>query len=343
MCGGPTRLGVSVIDSALIEQRLPSFIAAQQPGATGIEIRDVKPISSVGNARQPYGFTARWLDHKGAHEHQCVMLLKAEAGQLETTLPPEFHTVRLLGATDVPVARARWLDDRGEVFGSPFFVTDRVPGSADMSLARREPDDAEARHTALHLAEVAARLHAVDWHALGVDYLPIVDERHAAHSQLDYWYDIFERQRLEPLPVIEFAFAWLREHAPAADRVSIVHGDFRFGNLIYDGGYVQALLDWEMVHLGDPLEDLAWCYRPLWSLEKFASFDEFIARYELVAGRQVDRTHLQWYQLFAEVKHSMISLTAARSFADRRTQNIRHADRAVTVTAFMRRFMELHP
>ena len=58
----------------------------------------------------------------------------------------------------------------------------------------------------------------------------------------------------------------------------MVHGDFRFGNVLYDDTRVTAMLDWEMVHLGDPLEDLAWAYRTRWSLEQFVPLDEFVAR-----------------------------------------------------------------
>ena len=122
----------------------------------------------------------------------------------------------------------------------------------------------------VELAHAAARLHQVDWHVLGVGaFLPTVAMADAARAQVIYWDELFRRQRLEPLPVAVFAFDWLRDHLPPTDRVAIVHGDLRFGNLLYDGGRISALLDWEMVHLGDAIEDLAWAYRSLWSLEKF--------------------------------------------------------------------------
>jgi aminoglycoside phosphotransferase (APT) family kinase protein len=272
------------------------------------------------------------------------MLVKAEAGQLETVVGPEFHTVRALWGTAVPVARARWVDEAGAVLGQPFFVTERVSGTADMSLLRRPADDAEARAVAVDLARAAARLHDVDWCVLGIDrHLPVVDVHDAATAQLDYWEELFLRQRLEPLPVAVFAFDWLRDHPPPTQRVSIVHGDLRFGNLLYEDGHINALLDWEMVHLGDPIEDLAWAYRSLWSLEKFLPLDDFLGEYEAAAGTPVDRDHLLFWRLFGELKHSVISLTAARSFADGRTRNIRHADRATTVTTYLSRFLEWLP
>ena len=159
--------------------------------------------------------------------------------------------------------------------------------------------------------------------------------------ELAAWERQFERQRLEPHPALVYAFAWLRRRAPVAERIGVVHGDLRFGNLLYEGDRLTALLDWEMVHLGDPVEDLGWVYRRIWTPERSLPFEEFLAAYEAEAGRRVEPEHLRWYQAFAEVKHSVISLHGARSFHDRRTTNLRHADRAETVPAFLERFFEL--
>jgi len=98
-----------------------------------------------------------------------------------------------------------------------------------------------------------------------------------------------------------------------------------------------------MVHLGDPVEDLAWAYRSLWSLDKFVPLGDFLARYGELTGTAVAPDHFLYWRLFNEVKHAIISLTAARSFNDGRTRNIRHADRATTVTTYLSRFMEWLP
>ena len=331
-------------DPSSLPARLESFIATQIPAARAVRILDLAPISSVGNARQAWGFDVQWQNGDDVENVSCVMLVKAEAGQLETQVAPEFHTVRSLWGSGVPIARALWMDETADAIGSPFFVTERVPGTADMSLLRRPPDDPEARTIVLDLADAAARLHQVDWESRGVGrFLPPVTIAGAARAQITYWEELFRRQRLEPLPVAVFAFDWLHDHLPPTDRVSIVHGDLRFGNLLYEHGRITALLDWEMVHLGDPVEDLAWAYRSLWSLEKFVPVAEFLTRYCERSGTAVTPDHFLFWRLFNEVKHSIISLTAARSFNDGRTRNIRHADRATTVTTYLSRFMEWLP
>ena len=315
---------------------LTAFLEAELGREAEPRVTDVAPVASIGNARDPWSFTARWRAGDGVERcERCVMLLKAEAGQLETTLGPEFHTIAALGGSGVPVPRALWLDDEGRWLGRPFFVTAFVAGTASMRPLRVEGGVEEIRSVGLDLARAAARLHAFDWRAAGVTHLEPAGVSDVAVRQLAFWEDQFLRQRLEPQPALAYAFAWLRRRAPVAERISIVHGDLRFGNLLYEGGRLTALLDWEMVHLGDPVEDLGWVYRRIWTPERSLPLEEFLAAYGAEAGRPVDPDHLRWYQAFAEVKHSTISLTGARSFHDRLTPNLRHADRAETVPAFL--------
>jgi aminoglycoside phosphotransferase (APT) family kinase protein len=328
---------------ARVREGLTAFLRAELGPAEAVEVAHLARISSVGNAREPWSVTARWRRDGRVHERRAVMLVKAEAGQLETGLGVEFGVLRGLEGSGVPAPPALWLDETGRWIGRPFFATELVPGTADSRALRVEGGDPAMRSVALDLARAAARLHGVDWRAARIDCLPPVSPSDAAGGQLAYWEDLFRRQRLEPHPALVYAFAWLRRDPPVAERVSIVHGDLRFGNLLHDQGRLTALLDWEMVHLGDPIEDLGWVYRALWSPARSLPFEEFLAAYGEAAGRPVDAEHLRWYQLFSEVKHSVISLTAARSFHEGRTPNLRMADRSATVAPFMARFLELLP
>lgn len=335
---GDTIDRVAQLTAGLTEFLLSEFGPEAEPVVT-----DVAPISSIGNAREPWSFVARWAVPEGRRVERCVMLLKADAGQLETSLAPEFGVIAALASSDVPVPPALWCDESGSWLGQPFFVTGHVGGTPSMRPLRSEGGDADLRAVALELAAAAAKLHRFDWRAAEVSFLDPVSPSNAAHGQLDRWQDQFERQRLGAEPGLRWAFEWLRANTPTADQVSIVHGDLRFGNLLYEGPNLTALLDWEMTHLGDPTEDLGWVYRELWSPRRSLDFEDFLAAYEQEAGTVVDRDRLRWYQAFGEVKHSVISLTGARSFHDRSTLNLRHADRRATVGAFLHRFYELVP
>ena len=85
-------------------------------------------------------------------------------------------------------------------------------------------------------------------------------------KELDHWEAIIDLDALEPLPIIRAAIRWLRANPPPpAQRVAIVHGDYRSGTVMHDGaGGMRAMFDWEMAHLGDPLEDLGWALDPIW-------------------------------------------------------------------------------
>ncbi|MFN0089768.1 MAG: phosphotransferase family protein [Acidimicrobiales bacterium] len=323
---------------------LAAAIAALDPTLEGVEVRGLARISSVGNARAPWRFEAVLRRAGGTVERvACVLLAKADAGQLETALGPEFRTIAALGGSGVPAPRALWLDETGQHLGRPFFVTEHVAGTADTAPLRRAEPGGPLGEVGRQLARAAARLHAFDWRAAGCGWLAAVEPADAAAAQVRYWKELFLRHRLEANPGLVYAFGWLEAHDPAPDQVSIVHGDLRFGNLLYDGDRLTALLDWEMVHLGDPVEDLGWVYRSVWTPERALPFAEFLAAYEDEAGAAVDRERLRWHQVLGEVKHAVISLTAARSFHDRRTLNLRMADRAATVPAFLTRVWELIP
>ena len=80
----------------------------------------------------------------------------------------------------------------------------------------------------------------------------------ATRAQIDRWYHVYRAEADVAIPLLEEGAAWLHHHAPALDRVGIVHGDPGPGNFVHDGRRVIAFTDWEFTHLGDPMED--WAY-----------------------------------------------------------------------------------
>ena len=336
---------MSISPAAAVESLvagLKEFLGANLDGARDIRIDNVAPITA-GNARQAWEFDVRWLDGGGEQKTSCVMLRKAEAGQLETDLTPEFRIISTLWSSGVPVARALWMDREGRWLERPSFIMEKVAGATDL-FALLKPEMAErSRAIAQQLAAIAARLHTLDWKKLRIDFLPATTPQTAAAQQISYWESLFLKHRMEPHPVMVAAFIWLKEHQPIARRISIVHGDFRFGNFLYEEGRINAMLDWEMVHLGDPVEDIAWAYRSLWGPEAFLPLDEFVRSYTELSGIPVPSETLLFYRLLGEVKHSIISLTGARSFMDGRTRNLFLADRASTITSYLQQFLDWLP
>ena len=133
---------------------------------------------------------------------------------------------------------------------------------------------------------------------------------------------MIERDERHPQPIVRAAMRRLRRNPPKpAQRISVVHGDFRSGNFLHDGGgHILAVLDWEMAHLGDPLEDLAWCFDPLWNhfddsrVAGTVAEAEAIAIWERESGLVVDPAALAWWKLFSAVKGCAIWTTSAKEF-----------------------------
>ena len=99
--------------------------------------------------------------------------------------------------------------------------------------------------------------------AAGVDFLGTPTVATAALEQVELFAGGYGRQRLEDFPGIVYMIRWLKKHLPVASRISVIHGDFRLGNFMYENDRIVALLDWEQAHVGDPLEEIAFMY---WAL-----------------------------------------------------------------------------
>ena len=143
----------------------------------------------------------------------------------------------------------------------------------------------------------------------------------AALKQIDDWEARFRRWALRPHPMAHRALQWLRGNAPIAERLSLVHGDYRLGNFLERDGRISAILDWELVHLGDPVEDLGWAFLPQYRggtplVCGLASEADFLSRYEAQSGPPVDPASLRFYLVFSLLKLAFTHMAAARCFED---------------------------
>lgn len=313
-----------------VGSRFARLIGAQEAGAEDVRIAGLTRLGG-GNARSAWAFDAAWSNGGRQRTEQCVALCKAGAGQLDADLGREFKILRAIEPANLPTPRALWLDEHGDWLGMPAFVMARGHGEASILPLLHDPDPARPRSLTEQFLKMGARLHQVDWQSLGLDFLIEGDAAQAPRQELHRWEAQYQRHRLEPLPILASIFEWLRRHLPAPRRVALVHGDFRLGNFLYANDRVQLLLDWEMAHLGDPLEDVAWAYRRLWSPQAFLPLDAAVATYAAACGSAVVSKDLLYYRIFSEAKFATISLTAARSFADGKTDNLRFAGRMYSV------------
>lgn len=298
-----------------------------------------------GNARRAWSFDAAWREGGARQEVEGIMLSQVERAQVDAELEREHALLAGLGAAHVEAPATLALDATGATIGAPSIVLERRPGDANAVGFLKSDDLRAGRALTLHLAELAARLHTFDWRGAGLARVladgPVPDDaRELARRQIDAWQASFEEVRAEPHPVLASVYRWLSAHLPEPDRTSVVHGDFRPGNFLYVEDRITGLLDWELAHLGDPVEDLAWAYRKFWSPERFVPIEDFVAAYARAGGPRPSWTHLLFYRVFTEAKFATISLRAAQAFAAGRTANLRLADRAATVPESLTRCLQ---
>lgn len=170
-----------------------------------------------------------------------------------------------------------------------------VCGSSEYHYLTVESERVAVAHD---LIVAVAELHRLDPAGLGFPGLPASApiRDHIAHH-LRHWADAYRYSgRRDPL--IDFALAWLERSIPPADEPArVVHGDLGPGNFMFEDGRVTALIDWELTHLGDPLEDLAWLsMRSVFA--PFPDFGELLRVYEEVSGRAVDPVRLRYHRVF---------------------------------------------
>jgi aminoglycoside phosphotransferase (APT) family kinase protein len=127
--------------------------------------------------------------------------------------------------------------------------------------------------------------------------------------------------------VLEFALRWLKRNKPVAMEITVVHGDYRTGNFLFDDESITAVLDWEMVHLGDPLEDVGWLCGRSWRQGRevaggIVERERFYEMYESAGGFPVDRRAVHFWEVLGNLKLAVIFLTGGRSFVQGTTNDL---------------------
>ncbi|HVM51575.1 MAG TPA: phosphotransferase family protein [Acidimicrobiales bacterium] len=190
-------------------------------------------------------------------------------------------------------------DDQRAAIGAAFMVVERLEGQTIARKILRDEEFAGARtKLATQCGEALAGIHSIPNDAVpGLEQTDQVAQYRTAHDQLGV-----------PSPAFELGFRWLESNRPASSPVTVVHGDFRLGNLIIDADGLRAVIDWELGHLGDPMEDLGWLCTKAWRFGAkprvggFGEIDDLVAAYEARSGAAVDRDALRWWEVLGTLK-----------------------------------------
>ncbi len=328
-----------MLDVEALRARLGDYLSAR----TG------RNVVVCGLVKFPVGFS--WITYgvtvsEDGVEREMILRLGPPYGLFAPySAMPEYETMKALEGSGARAPRAYEASDDASILGAPFFLCERVSGNAPVPWAGRDSrsmDDARRAALAGDFIDALASLHRFDWRKTKLaGWGKDVTAGNAAARQIAEWREKHRRWALRPHPMAHRAFAWLEANLPVASRVSIVHGDYRLGNFLEQDGRITAILDWELVHLGDPVEDLGWAFLPQYRggtglVCGLASEQDFLARYEEQAGFSVDRKALQFYLVFSLLKLALTHMAAARCFENGEFNDMRMPAMATQIGPVLR-------
>ncbi len=314
-----------------LDSRLAEYIAHRLPGADDVRVEGLDRIFG-GASRETYRFVLCYRENGAAIRRPLILRRDPPGSLIETERAVEFGAYRAFHGTEVPVPEALWLEEEAHWLDYPFFIMEQLTGLESNPQQIIAPPYAQhAEKFARQKWTILGVISKADPQVLGLDrVMPAVAAQDCWRRELDYWESQVDEDELCPQPVIRAAIRWLRRNPPPPPaEVRVVHADYRTGNFLYDeDGRIHGILDWELAHLGDPLEDLAWSLNPLWRWagdERAGGLvpnDQAIRYWEQSSGMRADPAALHWWAIFSCVKGQAIWLSGAKEFSDGENQDI---------------------
>jgi aminoglycoside phosphotransferase (APT) family kinase protein len=306
--GSSRRVRQSTLDE--VGDGLGMFLSTEL-GKDYVGISDLSRLSG-GGSNELYRFVLRTR----AGFEELVLRVKSRGSGVVTHIGREFQLMRAVEHV-LPIARPRWYTMDTSYFGSPALVCDRVRGVQVPSGATATASGMgvqyppELRETlAAQFVTHQARLHSFDWTSADLSefVIPSDGTTEALDRQLAFLDRVWEEDRLENHPTFVLTQDWLWRNRPVVDKVSVLHGDYRNGNFLFDedSGSITAVLDWELASLGDRHADLAYTMMRAYGSYQDGVFlnanlmptAEFFDLYERESGLPIDKDRLRYYFVY---------------------------------------------
>ena len=289
--------------------RLPELLASRLRAVWGapVEVTGVQRLPG-GASRESWGATARMT---GGEQRRLILLRDPEGSDRHGDVALQAAAMTAARAAGVPVPEVYDHGEQALGRGRPYLLTERLDGETIPRRLLRDDAYAAARPgLARRLGQVLAAIHQVDPRC--VRGLPRVD----AIGQVTALYQEFG----EPRPALEIGLRWLATRRPPPRPDALVHGDFRTGNLIVAQDGLRGVLDWELTHRGDPLQDLGWLCTKAWRFGSADPVGGFGTRADLMSGyaegggTPPDEDTQQWWELYGTVRWALLCRRQAERY-----------------------------
>ncbi len=307
-----------------------------------LTLSGVKRITT-GWSHETWLFDGAWGDGSvSLRQGFCLRLDPGNALLREMSdLAIQFQVLRCLEDQPVPTPRPFFLEEDPSPLGAPFLVMEKVPGCCPSPWSRAGRDfyqeTAVRRVLPGSFTDTLARLHTLDWRAAGLDFLGVPGPgREFALAEIARWRRLIDASGMEPHPVLVDLIAWLEANSPVTDRLVLVHGAYRTGNVLIDDDRVSAILDWETEVIGDPMYDVAYVLSELNReetdlLSNLVERDEFFSRYEARTGIDIDERVCRYYHLLYAMRSAAFWMSASSLYSSGANPDLRLARTAWSI------------
>ena len=299
---------------SIADELAPRLAAVLEPAlGSGTAIEDLRTLTG-GASRTTWAF-----DATTGSQRRSLILRIGPPDDVHAGMELEARAQAAAAAVGAPVPHVLVADDSVDPLGNPFLICDAIGGETIVRRIQRQLDDTDRARLLRQCGEALAAIHRADTDLPG---LTLEDQLAEWREQLDTMADT--------TATFEWAFRWLAANRPAPSPPHLVHGDFRMGNLIVDGSGLAAVLDWELVHVGEVYEDLAWFCIRAWRFGApldlaaggLGSIEDFLHAYEKAAGATVDRTAFHWWSVLATLRWGVICRYQAERHLSGQTRSV---------------------
>tara|TARA_Y100000748_G_scaffold255056_1_gene221145 strand:- start:1769 stop:2782 length:1014 start_codon:yes stop_codon:yes gene_type:complete len=254
------------------------------------------------------------------NEEKLILRRTQESSLIETSQSTEYLAYSAYQDTSVPVPLMIDINEDQEILGAPFMLMQQLDGVAASPFTPNVYSPHEQKLGEQFwsiLGEIAKKDIADDF----INQFDNTETNPCWKKELDKWVGVIREDSISVEPILEAGIRKLYGNAPKeSKKKSLVHGDYRNGNFLFLEDRITGILDWEMAHIGEPLEDLAWALSPIWSWQDKEKPAYLIARqealsiWEKASGLAIDENDLKWWELFACVKGMAIWISAGNEF-----------------------------
>jgi len=268
-----------------------------------------------GYSYQTFFATLNWQSSGCACSEVLVISMTPEHGIAPPyDVTPQYEVLKRLSGTGFPAPAALFLETDSTVLGRPFLVMEKAHGENLDTYFVKHPEEQDQLRT--DYVQTIAHLHSLDWQELGLSVLgEPEDDCHHARREIERYEKVFRTNAFGPQPIMSEFFSWMKMNVPRAERTTLCHGDVKVGvagNFLAREGRISALLDWELVSVGDPYSDLGYASIVMQN-GQFWNKEAFISAYEGLSNTRVSRSSLYFWEVFAYVKLVAMGYPGIRS------------------------------